>query len=453
MVRFLSFCFYITLVCVIPASGFATPPADTDTLTIQDAVDEAIKNNYDIKKTQQSQKSAAYGKKAAIAEMLPSVSANYRYANMSEIPVMKMDMGSMLAASGLPASPGRSPVQVGEHENVSWDVTVTQPLFTGFALSNNYKKSRLDLDIKALEVTRTKIEVAADARKACYNLLLAQKMAAVAEDAVKSLTAHRDNSEKFYAKGMIPFNDLLKIKVALADAQQTFEKAAASVSKADGWLHVVLGREDAKKTSLQSDVNEPEGVMALNWYLDEGLKRRPEIKILKNSMKSADSAKKIAGSAFYPHVYVIGRYERSGDDLLAEENIYSNEHNSTIAVNATWNLFESGKTRAGMAKFHHAKLALTEQLNGTKALIRYEIEASWTDLKVAEKNITTSKGALSQARENKRITDLQYHQQMAASTDVLDAQSFLSGIEKNYYEALYGYMSSLADLERAAGIP
>jgi len=381
--------------------------------------------------------------------MLPSVSANYRYANMSEIPVMKMDLGSMLAASGLPASPGRSQVQVGEHENVSWDVTVKQPLFTGFALSNNYKRSGLDLDIKTLEVRKSKIEVTADVKKACYNLLLAEKMAVVAGDAAQ---AHSDDSEKFYNKGMIPFNDLLKINVALADARQQHEKAKAAVNKAKGWLNVVLGRDETKKTSLNSDVIEPAGSMALVQYIDEGLKNRPEINIVRNSIKSAESAKKIAGSAYYPHVYLVGRYERNGDDLLAEENIYSNEYNSTIAVSATWNLFESGKTRAGMAKYHHAKLALSEQLSGIQSLIRYEIESSWSDLKVAEKNITTSKGALSQARENKRITDLQYHQQMAASTDVLDAQSFLSGTEKNYYEALYGYMSSLADLERAAGI-
>ena len=112
MFRFIVFCFI--LVCVTSSSGFATPLIDSETtnvLTIQAAVDEAIKNNHNIKKAKHYQDSAVFGKKAAIAEMLPSVSANYRYASMSELPVMKMDMGSLLASSGLPVAPGRSPVQ------------------------------------------------------------------------------------------------------------------------------------------------------------------------------------------------------------------------------------------------------------------------------------------------------------------------------------------------------
>ena len=53
--------------------------------------------------------------------------------------------------------------------------------------------------------------------------------------------------------------------------------------------------------------------------------------------------------------------------------------------------------------------------------------------------------------ENWRITDLQYKEQIATSTDVLDARTELTQAESNYYQALYGYMISLCDLERAMG--
>ena len=80
-----------------------------------------------------------------------------------------------------------------------------------------------------------------------------------------------------------------------------------------------------------------------------------------------------------------------------------------------------------------------------------ETKNAFLNLMVAKKNINTSKVSLSQAKENWRITNLQYKQQIATSTDVLDARTFLTSAETNYYSALYGHMISLAELQRAVG--
>jgi len=70
---------------------------------------------------------------------------------------------------------------------------------------------------------------------------------------------------------------------------------------------------------------------------------------------------------------------------------------------------------------------------------------------VANKNIATAGQALVQARENWRISNLQYRQQIATSSEVLDARTFLTQADTNYYNALYGYMIFLSKLERSVG--
>jgi len=79
------------------------------------------------------------------------------------------------------------------------------------------------------------------------------------------------------------------------------------------------------------------------------------------------------------------------------------------------------------------------------------VKSAFVNLKVAEKNIQTAKESLTHAKENLRITNLQYQQQITTSTEVLDARTFLTQAETNYYSALYGYMMSMAELERAIG--
>ena len=79
------------------------------------------------------------------------------------------------------------------------------------------------------------------------------------------------------------------------------------------------------------------------------------------------------------------------------------------------------------------------------------MQQAWLDLSVADENIHTAEESLAQARENFRITDLQYKESVATSTDVLDARTALTRSETNYYGALYGLLTAAADLDRAIG--
>jgi outer membrane protein TolC len=122
-----------------------------------------------------------------------------------------------------------------------------------------------------------------------------------------------------------------------------------------------------------------------------------------------------------------------------------------VAVSAKWDFFEWGKTGADVTKQSLAKQALKEKMQGVEDQIRLETKSAFSDLHVAGNNIGTAREGLEQARENARITDLQYRNQVTTSTEVLDSLTFLSQAEGNYYRALYGYMVALTNLERAVG--
>jgi len=68
---------------------------------------------------------------------------------------------------------------------------------------------------------------------------------------------------------------------------------------------------------------------------------------------------------------------------------------------------------------------------------------------VARANLATARVAVTQAEENQRITHVQYREQMAIETEVLDAQSYLVQARNNFYAALYGYQLAWVNLERA----
>jgi outer membrane protein TolC len=72
-------------------------------------------------------------------------------------------------------------------------------------------------------------------------------------------------------------------------------------------------------------------------------------------------------------------------------------------------------------------------------------------MKAAEKNIQTVETAIEQAKENYRINEERYQQQVATSTDVLTAQILLTTTMTNYYTALYDFKIAKASLFREMG--
>jgi len=407
-----------------------------DVLTLKEALNVALSNNTLIKEAIERKKAALDGKKSAWADFLPKLSAKYSYTRLKDTPY---------------AIFGPSKVDIGDNDKYHWDVTLYQPIFKGFAILTKYRMAKLDLNTREIEKYQAKLEVAKEVKTAYFSILLARKLYSVAKEEVDQLESHLRDAEKFYEQGMIPYNDLLKSKVALADAKQNMVKVETRVEMAIASFNTLLRLNINRETRIKDILEIPHFSFDLDKLLKEAVDNRPQLKVLRVALKNSDYATRLAQSSYYPEIALIGTYEQNGDNSEATNNEFGNVHNMSITLQATWKFFEWGKTMAEVSKYRHLKRSLAENLKGIEDRIKLEVKNAFLNLRVAKKNIQTAKAALNQARENYRITNLQYQQQMATSTDVLDARTFLTRAETNYYRALYGYMISLAELERAVG--
>ena len=113
----------------------------------------------------------------------------------------------------------------------------------------------------------------------------------------------------------------------------------------------------------------------------------------------------------------------------------------------------SAKRAPAAPKRAAERRALEQTLEKIRDDIRLQVVQARLDLDVAQGNIDTARTALNQAQEHWRITDRLYRQQLTTTTEVLDARSYLDRARSAFYEAQYGYGSSLALLEWAMGKP
>ena len=426
----------LLLILLLPLTGIAGEPGPDLHLTLAQALQTAFANNPSIKESEQTQKSAGADVRSKRADFFAKASAHYSFGSLQDAPFQRI-LGNRM--------------QVGDREVSHWDVTLTQPLFTGFAITSRYEMARTSERIKELEKERSALDVSQAVKTAWFSSLLAAKAEQVATDTVTALSAHAQDAEGFFRHGLIPQNDLLKSRVALANALQEKERAQANTQIAFFRLSTVIGIELEAGTRQEDTETIQPRAFDLPALTAEAMQNRPVLISYRLGLENFDQAITLARSADYPEIALTGKYERNGNDLGAETNNYSNEHNASVMMTATWHFFEWGKTGADIEKQKLAKRALTEKIKGVEDQIRLEIKSAYLDLQVAQKNIGTAREGLGQARENSRITNLQYKNQVTTSTEVLDSRTFLSQAETNYYRALYGYMVALANLERAVG--
>lgn len=424
-------------ICLALASGAYGAEFSGSILSVTDAVRIAVENNPVVKAAAESLRGAVYESVGAKADRLPKVSAVYSYTHLADAPYMRV--------MGMPPSP------VAHANQYHWDLSVVQPLFSGFALSTRHEMAELGITIKEKEKEQAVLDVAKGVKSAYYAVLLTRKLLTVADEAVESLRSHERDNQRFYDRGVIRLNDLLRSKVALANAVQGRERAQAAakmaLSELNRWLAYDIGRDTRIRDVERVDTRTEQ----LEAVIREGMKNRPVLRVLRLSLKVMDKSIRMEKSVYYPQVAFIGGFGRDGDDPRAAGNDYSNDHNAWVAVEARWTLFDSYKTKSKIYKAKASKDALVQTIRSAEDGIRLEIKNAWLNLGVAEKNIDTAKSSWIQAEENLRITRLGYRQQAATSTEVLDARTDLTVAQTNYYMALYGYLDAVAALERAVG--
>jgi len=418
---------------------FWITPSVSKALSLREAINEALKKNFLIKQRMETVSASKEQKKIVKTLLLPKLSSSYSYQRLKERPY------ALFENPLLPEEKYR--VHLGDRDRTYWNITITQPIFTGFSLITRYRIASLGIDLSKEYRHQAELNIVKEVKTSYFQVLLSKRYVQIAKEEVAQLKSHYHDAKLFFKQGIIPYNDLLKSEVALARAKQRLVKAKSNLRVAISKLNTVLERQIDESTQIEDIGTFVPKSYNLEQLYQQALKRRPEIRALKIAIKQAEQKIRLAKSGYYPSIYLVARYEQTGTDLGATENDYGNTKNASIGIQAKWNIFEWGKTKAEVRKAEHEYRQLCYELKETEQMIKLEVKSAFEELKVAVENLETAKTALKQAKENYRITELRYKENLTTSTEVLDARTYLTEAEVNYYDALYGYMIAKAKLE------
>jgi outer membrane protein TolC len=190
----------------------------------------------------------------------------------------------------------------------------------------------------------------------------------------------------------------------------------------------------------------------IEYCLAEAKDNRLEIEVAALDVEIAERDYKLSQRDYFPSLNLTGTYTRRGTDWDVDggEGIGDDTFWDIQAL-ANWDFWQWGRTRYGvkerLARLSQAKLREEEIIDN----IKLEVKQAYLKTIESERNIVTIEKAIEQAKENLRITEERYKEQVSTTTDVLAAQTLFTQTMTNYYTALYNFKIAKAVLYRAMG--
>ena len=414
----------------------------TGAFNLTQTIETALKANLSLKQSKEEVNAALATKKARTTNFFPTLRATYGY--------IRRDQETRLSLQGQQGQ--QTNVIINPEDEYNFITSFSQPIFTGFALINQYKIASMGLDVAEISEKLTRQDIILDAKNAYFSILKSQKLMDVAEDTVKQVTAQKEVAENMYQVGMSPLNDLLQSQVQLANDKQRFITAQNNLEISKSQFNTLLRRPVNAPVAIVDILDYTPFDQDINYCLAQANQNRLELQVADLEVQIAQKDYQLSKRNYFPSIDLTGTLSRRGTDWdvdggegIADKKFWD------IRATASWDFWEWGRTRYGvkekLSRLSQAKYGKENILDN----IELEVKQAFLRTKESEKNITTIEKAIEQAKENLRITEERYKEQVSTTTDVLVAQTLLTETMTNYYNALYDFKIAKSVLYRAIG--
>jgi len=430
---------FIFFLVLIAASLPVLASAAEKTYSREQCLEMALTRNPLVLTSIEKRTQAEWGKKSAYDDFLP-----------------KLNVGASSTYTDGDYDSYKDFVDINENRNTyETGIYIDQPLFTGFRLTETYNLADIGLKVAVAGEQLANLEITFQTIRAYYNFLMDQKLQRVANSAVTQLASHLNDSEQFFKNEIIPLNDLLESKVHLANARQDARIAGSRTRTS----RMALANIIKEPLMLKFNVEDSPDMDALTSDVEtltlQALEKRPELQQANYNLEASKKYITIAKSAYFPTVSLNAAHNYYGGDSLIEGPNFSDSRDSSetsIGIYASWEIFAWGQTKHEVSRAAAASREADHSLKGVMDEVTLEVQDNFIYALTSYENIATAKIAVEQARENLRMNELRYKNQLSTNTNVLDARTLLTDTETRYYQAVYDYNIKLAGLARAVGV-
>jgi len=435
---------WITLSLILLAAA-APAAAQSVRLDAETAARMAVEASTLTEAAADRVQASVYAVDAADAGRMPVLTTTAGVAQLNGVPEFSAPVNG----------PGQPPTVI--FPNITtWyqaDLSLTQPLWTGGAISAGREAARMDQDAASWSAERTALDLRFHARTSYWRAVAAAAAVEVAEAQRRRAERLLDDSRALRAAGMAVDAVIFAGKARVAAADVDLIRAQTEDEQALVGLRSLLGLDRGTTVVLADARTEavPSAPIGLEELEAEALAERPELKIADARIGGLGARERAVNAARRPAVALSGQWmvARPNQRYLPLEDTWNDSWR--VGVLASWQLFDGNRTRARAATVRSEQDAARGDRGELERRLKLEVETSRLELEAALEAVTAADASRGAAAAWEESSKERYAAGLAAISEMLDAQADLTAAEVAQVRTRVTAWIAEAALERAVG--
>lgn len=476
-------------------AGFAVECFAQKVLTLQDAIDIALKRGYNMKSLNLSLIQAEQNRLAAKYRFRTNADLTLNAPSWSErvtsvavpnaLPVYN-SVGSMLmqgqfdinqplptdgtitlSSKAYQSDESNYLAQTDETLKrkdflTSLSINLSQPLFTYNRLKTGLKRAELNYENSSLSLKRSELDIIYNVTQSFYNLYRSSKSLEIYTETVAQKKSAYDLAKLKFDAGLIPEVEALEMEVDLSGAQSTLLENESNLKRIKEQFKQLIGLDMNDDVTLETSLIYTDFAVDLDTAVQKGLSNRPELRedeidveLQKINLKEVDARSEFNAklSAFYDLTGISDSglpYNSSSQDLFDSswDDLQRRPRNRGIALTLNIPVFDWGVNKAEIqgakADIKRSELQKEEQVktitNDVKDVVR-RVETARNRMEVLKKRQDV-------AVRTYEITLERFNNGEITSQDLALNNNRLSEAKLTYLDSFIAYQLAVADLKR-----
>ena len=417
------------------SAGKEKPMAEvrSKTLSLQDVIDFALRNNLLTKLAFEGIEAAKAQKLQAASELLPHVEAG-----ISQARVGRMNLEAMGFKTSQPL--------IGPFNTFDARFRLTQTIFDLSAISR-FQAGSNEVRVKQYEEEFAKQKVILEASLAYLGALQSQGRYKAAEADAKLAKRLLDQANHQHEAQIATGVDVARATTRDAEETYLLEQAGLGVSESFLQVQRVAGLsygEDLGLSDTLSYLEEPE--ISTADALDLAESHRLEIRILSDGIRAENYLLRAAKSEMLPKVGLSGDYGLSGNTPRQNDRA-----TGQLVAGATIPLFEGGKIWGAIKEASSRKRQLEQKLADFKRQIEEDVHLALLKIKTEKQQVHTARSILELAERELKMAQDRFGAGLGDNVEVIAAQTTLARARDTYVSALTAYHVARLNLSFALG--
>jgi outer membrane protein len=435
--------FFITF-AIMAGTGvlFPGPGLAVRTMTLEQCIEQGIKNNTTLQAARFDVKSADHDIKAARADFFPSLSTGY-------------SVNEIISQS----SSGPAETDYLDQNIHRFNVKLSQILYSGQRIVNTYDKARTRKKVIEAQTLMDLLELEYKIETTFYRLLKAKQDVITGTESVERLAESVKSAKAFFERELVPYVNVLQARVDLADAQEKLGIAKNDVNRERVALFSLLNQPVDPDVVFSGELAPvaPE-VPDFTTTLEKALENRPDIESLGLQMEIAQKEADIALGKYLPSVRLDAGYNDHDNDydspgFSGGTSFDRDQRNRywSVGVNVTWELFDGGRGWYEKKKFNTQEQKFKALINEAENTISAGIRQALLSMAEADQRMQGSLSALEAAEEYFALEENRLNAGISTIPDFLDAQDRLIRSQGNYDRAILDFRLAESELKLMIG--